>query len=443
MVTINANLQDSLGRPLEGLIRITLQKPVATPSKDAELLTVPATVELVNGQATFDLEPTTDDGVSYLFEVLDSTGTVVRDFTAQVPESGGDIPLALLSEQSGITEQSYDSNLSAVVRRLYIDDNFWDRAREALAPYKGAYDQASFYKRGDVVLFQGSSWVYVAAVATAGSTPHEGPTSFWRLWARKGDPGAGTTGALDPYDPLTWADNPEAVAKGAMVSVVEGLVTQAEVDAKADKVDALLQNPRRTDTLQSNANSSQLTPASWVRSRIAELTPALTPIGSLLLWMFPVAPSGYIHLDGGLFTDADYPTLAALYGKRHNLPGDPANTTRLPDWRGVSAIGADSSPMAGPANRLTLTGSNDLGGVVGSNTHNLTIPELPVVAPTIRRGTGSGGLTGISAAVADNAFSNVTNANNFITSFGGNQPHSIVNASGVAHWLQYSGPIGS
>jgi microcystin-dependent protein len=443
MVQINANLRDSLGQPLAGKIRITLTQPVATPNKTSELLTVPATVDLVAGSATFDLEPTTDDGVSYLFEVLDANDLVVRDFTAQVPESGTAIEFAALAEQSGITRQSYDTNLSAVVRRMYVDDLFWDRARETLAPYKGVYDADAFYKRGDVVLHQGSSWVYVAAIATAGSTPSEAPTSFWRLWARKGEPGAGTTGSLDPYDALNWAGNPEAVSKASMVGVVENLVTQTEVDAKAPIVNALLTNPRRVDTLQSNANSTQLTPAVWVRARINEISPALNPIGSLMFWIFPVAPAGYLHLDGRTFLDADYPTLAALYGKRHNLGGDPATVTRLPDFRGATVTGADTSPIAGAANRLTLAGANTLGEVVGSNTHTLTIPQLPTVNLQIRRGTGSGSATGISAAVADNAFNTISNAGGFITTFGGGQAHDIVQASGVGHWIQYAGAIGS
>lgn len=437
MTTINCDIRDSLGQPLAGSIRITLSKPVSTADNVTDMLTVPAVVPLVAGQVSFDLEPTTDDRVSYLFEVLDSDGGVVRLFSAQVPDSGPPVSFATLAAQSGITAEGYDGNLNAVVRRLYSDPVFWDRARETLAPYRGEYVSTTFYRRGDVVQYQGSAWVYVAAIATAASIPSELPTSFWRLWARKGDPGAGTQGATDPYDSANWTANTEAVSKGSLVTIIDSLASKTELSTKVSATDALLTNPRRVDTLQSNAVSTQITSAAWVRARIDEIKGQLLPVGTHIHWMFPAAPANWFHLDGYLFLDATYPALAALFGKRHNIGGDPSDRTRLPDWRGVGLIGSDYSPLQGNRNYTTFADRNSLGKVIGTNDQTLNESQLPPIGIQLKQGLGAGG--SVAGVTTSGTFTSSQNNGQFTVPFGAGLPHSIVQASGVGHWIMYAG----
>ncbi|WP_156679342.1 hypothetical protein [Sphingomonas profundi] len=88
----------------------------------------------------------------------------------------------------------------------------------------GAYDPGRTYREGNIVQYQGSSWVYINPVATAGNAPPTLPTesnAWWRVLARAGVDGAdgadGTAGApgangVDGATLYTWvayADTPD------------------------------------------------------------------------------------------------------------------------------------------------------------------------------------------------------------------------------------------
>lgn len=59
--------------------------------------------------------------------------------------------------------------------------------------YRGSYISTDTYYKGDTVLYNGSTWIYVNATPASGVTPVEG--AYWNLYSKKGDTGeTGATG---------------------------------------------------------------------------------------------------------------------------------------------------------------------------------------------------------------------------------------------------------
>ena len=66
--------------------------------------------------------------------------------------------------------------------------------------YRGNYDIATEYFRGDLVRYEGSTWLYINEEASTGNTPEEG--AYWQLFSDKGDDGvSGSTGDTGPTGP--------------------------------------------------------------------------------------------------------------------------------------------------------------------------------------------------------------------------------------------------
>lgn len=192
MTAISANIRDSLGEALEGYIMVTLD--TALIDRDSLHLPKPARVDLVDGTALFNLEPSDLLGIPYHFRVftpleqdtVDENGdpvvelvdTEIYSFSARVPLDSGTIDFKDLAIATGIRFDVQDSSLLTLARYLYLNDEFWDYLITRVWVHKGEYDPATVYKRGDVVTYLGSGYQYVSDIQTVGSLP---TTDNWRL----------------------------------------------------------------------------------------------------------------------------------------------------------------------------------------------------------------------------------------------------------------------
>lgn len=96
---------------------------------------------------------------------------------------------------------------------------------------QGAYSATTAYNFGDVVLFDGSSWVYQLTTSKTGAPPPastENSNTEWAKLAQKGD--AGGTGAQSiGFNATTW-QNDNSAASRADVAAAIASVTTASVD---------------------------------------------------------------------------------------------------------------------------------------------------------------------------------------------------------------------
>lgn len=93
-----------------------------------------------------------------------------------------------------------------------------------------------------------------------------------------------------------------------------------------------------------------------------------TPAGSIVMYGGSTAPTGWLICDGSVKAAATYPNLFAAIGSTFNTSGEGTGNFRLPDLRGRAPIGV------GTGTGLT---ARTLGATGGTETHNLTINEMP------------------------------------------------------------------
>ncbi len=107
---------------------------------------------------------------------------------------------------------------------------------------------------------------------------------------------------------------------------------------------------------------------------------AIMPTGSIIPFAGTgTPPAGWLFCDGGAQFRADEPALFAAIGTAY---GSGTSTQfNVPDLRGRVVAGRDDMGSFGTAGRLTTAGSGlngtTLGGSGGSETHTLTIAEMP------------------------------------------------------------------
>lgn len=112
--------------------------------------------------------------------------------------------------------------------------------------------------------------------------------------------------------------------------------------------------------------------------------PGLIP-GEVRMWPCPALPAEdpyglWVWANGGVYVIDDHPIAADHLGTTWNLfagassPG--AGNFRVPDLRGLTPAGMDQMPAGTAANRVVRAEADDLAGITGEETHQLTIPEL-------------------------------------------------------------------
>lgn len=396
MTTIQANLKDSLGVPIVGFIRVTLDYPVTDEATNISFIPVMAKADLVNGQATFDVEDTEEDRVTCLFEVVTTTEvdvtddtvdppvtstqtveTVVWSFRAVVPDVETTVQLADLLPQTGIARDGMDSGIQTIVRRLYHSPDFWTSLQQNIFRARGVYSAAGLYQLGDIVNFQGSGYLCISYLTISGISPLD--ATRWQLIAAMGEAGAGITGNPSVYDQAAWSGATDAPSRGAVRDIIETLARQSTVNGLAPLTSPnLLGTPtRNTDPILGD-RSSQLATTAWTQTQLDELRVALIPIGTIAAYAGTSAPSRWLLCDGRTVSRTIYSQLFAILSTSHNTGGESGTEFRLPDLRGRTLIGLDLMGVLQPAaNRVTAAWAATLGGSGGAEKVALSTAEMP------------------------------------------------------------------
>lgn len=387
MTVIQADIRDANNQPLTGYIQVTLEYQVLDSLENIAYVPTTKIVPLVAGVCTMTLEPSETSNVTYLFEVYqqitDSSVTpavvtpfLVWDFRAKIPDSLTPIKFVDLQEQTGILHDTQDASILNIVRRIYLSDNFWQQVQQQLFPVKGAWTSTGFYRRGDVVSWQGGSFIYINSLASAGHEPNPlANTDWWFVFSKQGQPGVVAGGNDAPYSSVGWNGQTDAPSRNAVRDAIEGLVTQTEVDAKLDKTSGvLLGTPTLNTTPPTSDNTSRLTNTAWVQANLDIIRKALTPIGAVSWFAGSSAPSKWSLLDGRVLDRTTYADLFAVIGTSFNTGGETGTQFRLPDCRGRFLTAPDQmSAFMGSASRNSYNFGN--GG--GAQSQLISISQLP------------------------------------------------------------------
>lgn len=144
------------------------------------------------------------------------------------------------------------------------------------------------------------------------------------------------------------------------------------------------------------------------------------PVGGIILVATPTVPAGYLECDNSLQKIATLPQLHAAIGTFYNLAGDPADSFRLPNGRGVFVRGLDNGRGLDPGRALgTLQQPANLShshsattGTAGSHNHTWSWINTPTSADN----------PGIGAAIS---YRNGGNISTDRIGFAGDHNHTV------------------
>lgn len=145
-----------------------------------------------------------------------------------------------------------------------------------------------------------------------------------------------------------------------------------ELEGKVSKTDKATQTEAETGT----DNDKYMTPKTTkqaIDKKLENYTPSggnvayldSLPVGSIILWFSDVIPDGFYSLNGQAIS-REYTKVFEMFGTKYGA-GDGSTTFNLPDFSGLAPVGKDTSD----------TDFNELGKIVGSKEHTLTIEEIP------------------------------------------------------------------
>lgn len=367
MTLIHTRQEDSGGFPLVGSLQITVDDTLYRPGGLA-VQPVPRSFDLdANGEVTVDLEPSEIAQVTYLFEVLDANGQLVAPpFRTEVPDSGTTLELNDLRPLN-ISTETLRSSLTDVVQALFTLPRFWDQMQAQIFPRGGQWSSTALYRRGTLVEYAGSTWLYNQQAPTAGVVPgSEAPEETspqWVLFAQRGQDGAGTSGAAEPYG-MGWDGSPDAPTKDDVYDGLEALADLVGDQAPLDSP-TFTGDPRGPSTVFANPSGlhpNRLATLGYVQGHVANATLGSCPVGSSIHFWGSSPPLGWDWCDGRSLLKTAFQALWLVLGPASEDPNDSLRFL-LPDTRGRALVGLDEmDAVEGPAGLL----SSARGGQVSS-----------------------------------------------------------------------------
>ena len=280
MVRITGTIEDSGGVGLSGFLRVMLDAPLSIGNKTLTLMA--RSFPVVDGDlfaANIDLEPS--DMLQVTYRVMFYTVSLDKemlwlDFHCIIPAVASiDITMLL---PTGIVRETMDTSIIRLAN-LISDDAYFSSKLSPLI-FVGVWQQETLYYRGNVVSFDGSSYVYKLPLPSIGNSPLLG--AFWQLLASRGVTGTGTLGSATGYG-ASWESQNDAPSRGAIFNLVENVLVKAVTVANlAPIISPIFTGLPTAPTAAINSNTSQIANTEWVTNyAVARLSPTLDNSPSL------------------------------------------------------------------------------------------------------------------------------------------------------------------
>lgn len=187
------DIRDGANRPFNGILTVEAIEPIVTAS--TQVLRYIGEIGIANGTFELELVPSLNKLYRFSFyNVVLNPGDVtanppiepyeerilVDEFKASIPQEK-EIALSDIFEQTGISAGSFDASVLSITRKIYNDRVFWDRIGEEVLPAKGTFEFGSYYAKGDIVQWMGSSYRCIASNPVLGIEPDN--TESWVLFS--------------------------------------------------------------------------------------------------------------------------------------------------------------------------------------------------------------------------------------------------------------------
>ncbi len=368
------------------------------------------------------------DTSQQLGQIVATESSVAMDFHTVVPNVAS-VEFASLIP-SRVSTDSLPRTVRALAELITTDADFVEALRGG-PRFKGVYVSGTYYQRDDAVTYGGSSWVYINADPAAGQTPSLVNTSFWQILAQQGGPG-GTGGNDTAYDATGWNGDTNAPSKNAVRDIIEQLARIADLANYAPLASPPLTGNPTTPNQAANSNNTRIANTAYVDGAIAAI--GIVPVGAVLGWITNSAPSKWLLCDGRAISRTTYASLFAVLGTAFGS-GNGSTTFNLPDLRGRTLVGADSTTLQGAANRITT--NNTLSASSGEEKHTLTIAEMP--AHNHEKSVSGGVADGVAKSAMTDIVGGTAGASVATAYTGGGAAHNNLQPYLVINWIIYAG----
>lgn len=282
MTKLNGNIRDSGNNGLTGFLKVLLDAPLSTGSKTLVLF---ARVFPVTGgdltASNINLEPSTSTNSTYrltFYTVSNGVELPWLDFHCLIPSADSVNITDLLP--TGIVRETIDTSLIRMVELLTTDAYYSSKLN--VLKFVGLWRNDSLYYRGDVVEYDGSSYVYRVATPSVGNLTNN--SAFWQLLAGRGNTGTGNTGNMMNYG-ASWQDATDTPSRAAIFNLVEStLASRTAIAGKANINNPVFTGVPVVPTPDALDKTTQIANTSWVANfALAKSNPILStspPIGS-------------------------------------------------------------------------------------------------------------------------------------------------------------------
>jgi microcystin-dependent protein len=151
------------------------------------------------------------------------------------------------------------------------------------------------------------------------------------------------------------------------------------------------------------------------------------PVGSIISWTSLDLPDGWLWCDGHFVSRQEQAELFKVIGITFGA-GDGTTTFALPDLRGRTLVGLDN--MGGSvANVISAGWAQKVGGKAGTESHRLTVEEMPAHTHSYGYATVGGRYDGHSSPLYNYTVSAQSGSS------GGDLPHNNIQPSMAVGWI--------